>query len=151
MIGTSDIVASSLGRTGEAVDYNSAPTVVHIYLVPVTISGPSRSAASRFVDSGEAPWEPVEWFINGSGWEGWDECKFQATWTCCSAQAYVSHSRNTRRGPHCLRSIYLRRLFEVCRNATFLPRLFHLTLRMWKAGEPDRIARASLIITVSRD
>lgn len=82
----------------EAVDYNSAPTVVHIYLVPVTISGPSWSTASRFVDSREAPWEPVEWFINGSGWEGWDECKFQATWTCCSAQAYVAlekHSSGT--------------------------------------------------------
>lgn len=54
MIGTSD-VTSSRGRTGERSRNNSSPTVVHIDLIPVTISGPSWSTALRFVDSGEAP------------------------------------------------------------------------------------------------
>lgn len=132
---------------------NSAPTVVHIYLVSVTISGPSRSRALRFVDGREAPWELRRVIYKRIGIEdegGGTNANFKPRELAVPPRP-TSHSRNTRRGPHCLRSIYLRRLSAVCRNATFLPRLFHLTLRMWKAGEPDRIARASLIITVSRD
>lgn len=57
-----------LPREGTDGD-NSAPTVVHIYLVAVTISGP-LGAERRGSWTTERPREsPVEWFINGFGGE----------------------------------------------------------------------------------
>lgn len=78
MIGTSGIVSSSEGADGPRD--NSAPTVVYIYLVAVTISGP-LSAQRRGSWTAERPRESPSRVIykrfRGKG--GWDECKFQAT------------------------------------------------------------------------